>query len=55
MRRLLRKSEAMGLYLRGDVGVHSSNGRAAMMTSAWLFGGGIGYQYNEWMRDGRDG
>ena len=44
------ESEAMGLYLRGDVGMSFLEWDGGSDDSAWVFGGGIGYQYNENMR-----
>lgn len=44
------ESEAMGLYLRGDAGVSFLEWSGGDDDMGMVFGGGIGYRYNDWMR-----
>jgi opacity protein-like surface antigen len=44
------ESEAMGLYLRGDLGASFLEWSGGDDDIGMVFGGGIGYRYNDWMR-----
>lgn len=44
------ESEAMGLYLRGDAGASFLEWSGGDDDMGMVFGGGIGYRYNDWMR-----